>query len=581
MKTAVSKNPFIAITYETTESNKPGSWRFFTPRYQDRTSQCSAACPVGEDISMIALLVKQGLFKKAWETILRENPLPGVCGRVCFHPCESVCTRMDFDSPVAVHTIERFLADEAAGDDLQTTLEKLPSKTQRIAIIGSGPTGLSAAWFLTMLGYSCDIFEALPEAGGILRWGIPEYRLPRAVLQSETARIESQGARILTKNAVSSESFNDLRKSYSAVFLGCGHSHSTPLAITGETAESVKDGLAFLRRVRQGERPVCDGFSVVIGGGNTAVDVARTITRFGGKAAILYRRRRQDMPAIEDEISMALEEGVELEELVAPSAIEPRGSQFRLLLRKMKIEGQDQDGCGRVVPEGGKTFERDVDHVFKATGAEAAQTWYNTPQAQRGVMGFSHCVLSLDDSGSPLIYGGDLTNEIKNVSWAIASGKQAAMVLDTYFERGIDEIKPRLDACRVGNGPALSMEVYLGGSRGVRSSHIVQYEEINTDYFHFEHRIAQPRLSIEERRGSFEEIDLSIPAKAAIKESERCFNCGLCNQCDNCYVFCPDAAVIRGKHMENRHINYDYCKGCGVCAVECPRNALIMGKERL
>ncbi|TRZ53968.1 glutamate synthase, partial [bacterium] len=164
MNVAMSQKPFVAITYETTESNKTGSWRFFKPRYQDKTSPCSAGCPAGEDIGMIEMLAKQGLFKEAWETILRENPLPGVCGRVCFHPCESVCNRKDFDSPVAIHTIERFLADTAAGNNLKTTLERHPPKNQRIAVIGAGPAGLSAAWFLTMLGYPCDILEALPEA---------------------------------------------------------------------------------------------------------------------------------------------------------------------------------------------------------------------------------------------------------------------------------------------------------------------------------------------------------------------------------------------------------------------------------
>ena len=579
MSVAMGQKPFVVITYETTESNKTGSWRFLKPRYQDKQSPCSAGCPAGEDIGMIEMLARQGLFNEAWEMILRENPLPGVCGRVCFHPCESVCNRKDFDSPIAVHTLERFLADTAAGKGLATTPQKLPKRNQRIAVIGAGPAGLSAAWFLSMLGYPCDIFEALPEAGGILRWGIPEYRLPLAVLQSEIARIRSQGVHILTKKAVSSESFHELRRSYSAVFLGCGHAHGAPLGIAGETPESVKDGLDFLRRARQGERPLCDGFSVVIGGGNTAVDVARTITMSGGNAAILYRRRREDMPAFGDEIAMALEEGVGLEELVAPSAIECHDGRLRLLLRKMKIKGRDKDGRGRIVFDGKKTVKKVVDHIFAATGATAAELWYSPPLAQRGVIGFSHCVLLLEEGGAPVIYGGDLTNEAKNVAQAIASGKQAAMVLDTYFERGIDEIKPRLEACVVGDGPALSMEAYLGGPRGLRSSHLVQYAEINTDYFQNETRVTQPRLAVEDRSRSVNEIELPITAETALRESGRCFNCGLCDECDNCYVFCPDAAVIRGQNMENRHINYDYCKGCGVCFTECPRHAVIMGEE--
>jgi Pyruvate/2-oxoacid:ferredoxin oxidoreductase delta subunit len=287
------------------------------------------------------------------------------------------------------------------------------------------------------------------------------------------------------------------------------------------------------------------------------------------------------MPAFGDEIAMALEEGVELEELVAPSAIEYHNGRLRLLLRKMKIKGQDKDGRGRIVFDGKKTVKKVIDHVFAATGATAAEPWYSPPLAQRGVMGFSHCVLLLEAGGAPVIYGGDLTNEAKNVAQAIASGKQAAMVLDTYFERGIDEIKSRLEACVVGDGPALSMEAYLGGPRGGRSSHLVQYGEINTDYFQNETRVTQPRLAVEDRSCSFNEIELPITAESALREAGRCFNCGLCDECDNCYVFCPDAAVIRSGNMENRHINYDYCKGCGVCAVECPRYALIMGGEGL
>ena len=245
MKVAIIPKPFVAITYETTESNKTGSWRFLKPRYQDKTSPCSTGCPAGEDIGMIEMLAKQGLFKEAWEAILREDPLPGVCGRVCFHPCESACNRKDFDSPIAIHTLERFLADAAAGCDLTTTLEKLPQKKQRIAIIGAGPAGLSAAWFLSVLGYPCDIFEALPEAGGILRWGIPEYRLPAAVLQSEIARVEGLGVRMYTNKAVASDTFDELRKSYGAVFLGCGHAHGTPLGLTGETRKLLRTAWIF------------------------------------------------------------------------------------------------------------------------------------------------------------------------------------------------------------------------------------------------------------------------------------------------------------------------------------------------
>ncbi|MDD5169131.1 MAG: FAD-dependent oxidoreductase, partial [Syntrophales bacterium] len=512
---------------------------------------------------------------------LRENPLPGVCGRVCFHPCEGVCNRQYLDSAIAIHTIERFVANAAARNDLKANLEALPQKPEKIAVIGSGPAGLSAAWFLSLLGYACDIYESLPEAGGILRWGIPEYRLPATVLKSEIGRIESRGIRIFTGKPVSASEVEQMRSCYQGIFLGCGYSRGTPLGIEGETPEAVKDGLEFLKSVRLGERPSCQGLSAVIGGGNTAVDVARTVVRLGGKAAILYRRRREDMPAFEEEVVMALEEGVVLYELLAPASIRPERDLYQLTLHRMRVEGRDRDGRGRIVPDGEEHVQMEVERIFTATGASAAEPWYDPPATGQGAINLSHCTLTVDERGHVLMYGGDLTNTIKNVTQAIASGKQAAMALDTYFRQGIGEIESRLAACRVGDGPALSMEIYMGGPRKSRSPHIVRHEEINTDYFHYEARITQPRLLVEERTGSFDEIDMKISANLAIREAERCFNCGLCNQCDNCWLFCPDVAVIRGRDMENRHIDFDYCKGCGLCAAECPRNAVTLSEEEL
>jgi NADPH-dependent glutamate synthase beta subunit-like oxidoreductase len=574
-----TKPLFMSRSHVTTESNKTGTWRYIRPRYQEKTSPCSAACPAGEDVARIEMLAGQSAFKEAWETILLENPFPGVCGRVCFHPCESECNRKNFDSPIAVHSLERFLSDTSVRNQLKASFKRLSKKPQKIAIVGSGPAGLSAAWFLSMLGYDCDVFESLPKAGGILRWGIPEYRLPLAILQSDIGRIAERGVRIFTGRSISSESFSELRKKYNAVFLGCGYSRGRSLGIVGETESAVADGLAFLREIRNGGRPSCKGLSVVIGGGNTAIDVARSVIRLGGKAVILYRRRRQDMPSFEEELMMALEEGVELSELLAPIKIESYGNQYRLTLQQMKIEGQDKDGRGRIAPDGDKTSEMIVERVFAATGADVAESWHTPPSLGKGLAAFSHCSAFLETGDVPVVYGGDLTNEVKNVTHAVASGKQAAMVLDTFFQQGVDAIESRLMASRVGNGPSLSMEIYMSGRRSARSKQVVPYNEINADYFQFESRFAQPRLLAGERTESFDEIDLSISPFLAMREAGRCFNCGLCNECDNCYHFCPDLSVIRGKNIEDRHIDYDYCKGCGVCVVECPRNAMILGEE--
>jgi len=575
-----AENPIHIMPRSTqsTEANKTGSWRYLRPRYEEKTAPCSAACPAGEDIGRVEMLTAQGLFKEAWETILRENPFPGVCGRVCFHPCEGACNRGEFDDPIAIHSLERFLADTAERDDLKPLLERLPSRPEKVAIAGAGPSGLAAAWFLTQLGYTCDVFEASAEAGGILRWGIPLYRLPIVALRREIAQIEAQGVRIQTGKPVTADFLKDLEKSYQAVYLACGHARTTALRVPGEELEGVGNGLKFLGKIRNGEQPPVKGVSAVIGGGNTAVDVARSIVRLGGEALILYRRRRQDMPAFGDEVQMALEEGVKLTELVAPARVKKDGGRCVVTLRQMKVTGEE-GGRGRVEPDGDKTIEVVVDRLFKATGAEAAEGWHNPPAAGKGLLSLSHCSLVIPDGRPAVAYGGDVTNDIKSVVHAVASGKQAAIALDALFREGPDAVLPKIEACTVGNGPSLSMEVYMGGERRLRNRHVVAYGEINKDYFRYAPRMTQPRLVREERVRTFTEIDLRVSGNIAMREAERCFNCGLCNQCDNCHLFCPDLSVIHDQSAQGRHINYDYCKGCGLCVVECPRNAMTLEEE--
>ena len=570
---------FMPRSHTSTEANKTGSWRFLRPRYDEKTAPCSAACPAGEDIARIEMLTAQGLFKEAWETILKENPFPAVCGRVCFHPCGSVCNRGEFDAPVAVHVMERFLAETALRYDLKPLLDRVPAKKEKIAVVGAGPSGLSAACFLNRLGYSCDVFEAASEPGGILRWGIPEYRLPLSALRSEIARIESEGVRIMTDKRLPADFVDRAGESYEAVFIGCGHGRTTMLRIPGEDTGGVEDGLEFLNRIRGGEAPAVDGLSAVIGGGNTAVDVARSIMRLGGKAVILYRRRRRDMPAFQEEVDMALEEGVEIKELLAPAGVVKDRKGLLIIMRPMKVVGEDEGGRSRVEPAMGKTQEFRVRRIFKATGAEAVDERYNPPGRRRNVLVLDNGVLVDRPKGPAVFFGGDLVNETKSVTHAVASGKAAAIALDTLFREGFKAVRGRAVGCAIGNGKALSMEVYLGGERRLRNPHVVRFEEVNTDYFRFAPRITQPRLMREERLNTFKEINLKISATLAIREAERCFNCGVCNRCDNCYLFCPDIAVMREQDLAGRHVNYDYCKGCGICVVECPRNAMTLEEE--
>jgi len=571
---------FISKSHLTTESNKTGSWRFLRPRYHEKTAPCSVACPAAEDISRIELLTTRGLFKEAWETILMENPFPAVCGRICHHPCEKVCNRREFDEAIAIHTIERFLGETAARDSLKPSLERSPARKQKIAIVGAGPGGLAAAYFLARLGYACDVYEVMPEPGGALGWGIPSYRLVVAALKEEIARIAELGVGIHCGKELSEEFLAQAKNSYDAVFLGGAQRHGSRLDIPGEDSISVKDGLAFLQRVKKGDTPTLRGTVAVIGGGNTAVDVARCAVRLGAKALIVLQERLQDMAAFENEVRMALEEGVEILELCRPARIDTANGELLLTLQRMKVVDVDAQGKAHVSPDAGKTEAFRISRVFKALDTEAAEPWMNLPASDKGVLALPNTRLLRTAQGLPVVFGGDLATPVKSVSHAIASGKEAALALDVLFREGSDAILPRLTACTIGDGRSLSMEVYIGGPRSQRSSHVVRYNEINIDYFQFTPRIAQPRLLKEERIRSFAEIDLRISSNLAMQEAGRCFNCGICNQCDNCRLFCPDLAVKREKSPRGRGINYDYCKGCGICVKECPRNAMSLEEEK-
>lgn len=573
---------FIPHSSISTAVNKTGSWRFFHPKYEEKTAPCSAACPVGQDIPRIEMLASRGQLKDAWQTILEENPFPAACGRVCFHPCESACNRASMDEPVAIHHMERFLGDTALNGQTMADFDIKPPTGKKIAIVGAGPAGLAAAYFITRLGYECDVFEAASEPGGLLRRGIPAYRLPRAILEHEIARIKNAGVHIHCKSPVNERLLENLKKDYAGLFVGCGYGRSFILNIEGE--EFASDGLEFLNRLGVGERISYFGTAAVIGGGNTAIDVARSLARLGAAPLIVYRRRIQDMPAFEPEVAMAAEEGVRIMELVTPIRIrETAGDSssslpgYELTLQKMKVSKTETSGRARVIPDGMDTETIAVQNIFVAIGAVAEDLWQFPDPEETKSLRLSHC--RFFDQQTPLIYGGDLTSPLKSVTDAIASGKQAAMALDTYFAHGADAIEAKLAGCRVGAGPALSMAVYLGKDRKNRTAHIVNYDEIVSDYFQSAARNIPSAIDAGQRIRSFTEIESTLDNNAAKKEADRCFNCGICASCDYCRLYCPEMAVMVDK--ARRSINMDFCKGCGVCATECPRNAMALEEEIL
>ncbi|MFP4389510.1 MAG: FAD-dependent oxidoreductase [Desulfococcaceae bacterium] len=570
---------YISRSLTTTEGNLTGTWRFVRPSYDEKTAPCSAACPAGEDIARVEMLAGRNLFRDAWETILRENPFPSVCGRVCFHPCEGACNRAELDAPVAIHHLERHIGDNALSEDFlvppalpdgRPVPDRKGGGSKRIAVAGAGPAGLSAAYFLARLGYGVEVFESEAEAGGLLRWGIPAYRLPAPVLREEIARLGDFGVRLRLKTPITKGFFSEAADRFDGLVIACGFGRSVTPRVPGE--EHARDGLTFLHDVRNGGGGNPGGTAAVIGGGNSAVDVARTLVRMGARAVIVYRRRRQDMPAFGHEIEMALAEGVEIRELLAPAGIERDENGLALTVTPMRVsEMETSEGRARVVPDGDRTETLNVDHVFLAIGAEPADTRHVAPPE---AVHLGHAVFQ--DEDLPRVWAGDLTTPVQSVADAIGSGKQAAMALDTRFRDGAAAVPQAVAASRIADGPAHSMEIYLNGRRGERKPHVVGFSDINADYFPKADRVAAPVLEPATRRASFDELEKPFPAEAALAEAARCFNCGICNDCDNCRLFCPEVAIRMDK---TRRINYDYCKGCGICVTECPRSAMSLSEE--
>jgi NADPH-dependent glutamate synthase beta subunit-like oxidoreductase len=572
----VEKIPlFISRSHILTDINKTGSWRFVRPIYREKTAPCSTACPAGEDIARIEMFFNQKRYEDALKTILLENPFPSVCGRVCFHPCERVCNRADHDEPVAIHAMERFIGDTAIRDELKPRLKTLPANGKTVCIIGAGPAGLAAAYFLSRLGYSCDVYEARSEPGGILRWGIPRYRLPDAVLACEIERIKTYGITISCNTPTTQDFIEDAKNRYHAFFIGCGHGRSLKMNISGE--HMAVDGLEYLNLLRKGETLPSNLTAAVIGGGNTAIDVARSLVRQGTTTTLIYRRRKQDMPAFKDEVEMAVHEGVIIMELFSPVEIGKDAGEFVLSLQRMKTGSMKTDGGrARVVPADRLIHHFRARKIFTAIGAEPSDPWQSPLQKNNETLHLSHCTLTTSDP--PFLFGGDLTNTVKSVPDAVASGKQAAMAIDIFFKQGRHAVTDQLNSCRVGNGLGLSMARYMGESHPDRRLDVVSFENINLDYFPHAPRVEIKTLKLDERVHSFDEIKTTLTIDQAVKESRRCFNCGTCNACDNCRIFCPEIAVIL-KGAERR-IDLDYCKGCGICVVECPRSAMELQEER-
>ncbi len=572
--------PEIVMSEASMLWNRTGAWRYIRPLYCDKTPPCNQGCPAGNDIEGFLNLVEKEEYTKAWQLIKEENPFPRVCGRVCYHPCETACNRGQHDRAVAINILERFIGDQAPK---KHKIEKLRDASgKKVAVIGAGPAGLTAAYHLARLGHSVVVYESLEKPGGILRFGIPEYRLPNEVLDDEIADVTSLGVEIKCKTQVGKDiTWKDLEK-FDSIFVATGVQASRKLDIENIDAKGVFAGLEFLRKVTRKDDVQLGPRTVVVGGGNTAVDAARSALRLGSRVTICYHRSQNEMPAFPEEVEEAGKEGVVFDMLSQPvRVIEDGGKVVGIEMRRTKLGEPDESGRRRPVSVPGSEYIIQATSILTAIGENSDVSFLpKEVQVKWGQIIIDEFGLS----NHPGVFaGGDVALDNHNVAVAIGSGKAAALAIDSYLLG--KEVKSIKDRVIIGNEGAVSVSSYLetgnahAKNRGCKT--VVSFDDININYFEKNERSKQAKLEISERASNFIEVHQGLSEQAAKKDSMRCFHCGVCTMCDNCYTYCPDIAIQqKGEKTWGYDIDFDYCKGCGVCVHECPRSAMMMEDEQ-
>ncbi len=541
-------NKPFAITLEVGSSlaNKTGSWRTMRPEYLDRLPPCNAACPAGENIQSWLYHAEGGDYESAWRALVADNPLPAIMGRVCYHPCETACNRALHDAAVGINSVERFLGDAA----LKKGWAFAPPAAgtgKRVLVVGAGPSGLSAAYHLRRLGHAVKIVEAGPLAGGMMRFGIPKYRLPREVLDGEVRRILDLGVELELGRKVTDIRAEMAAGRFDAAFLAVGAHIGKRAYIPAGSAARMLDAVSVLRGMEGEDKPMLGRRVVVYGGGNTALDVARTARRLGASEAIIvYRRTREKMPAHDFEVEEALQEGVMIKWL---STIRNMADEGTLTVEKMTL-----DDKGFPQPTG--EFETlEADSLVLALGQDVDLSLLD------GVPGLEIrdgvAVVGPDMmTGFPgLFAGGDMVPSERTVTVAVGHGKKAARHIDAWLRDTRHAPPPKHE--------------------------LAAFDKLNTWYYSDASKTVRPMLDVARRSSTFDEVVQGLDESNALFEARRCLSCGNCFECDNCYGVCPDNAIIKLGPGQRYEINYDYCKGCGICVEECPCGAINMVPEKI
>lgn len=539
--------PFaITLDVGTSRANKTGSWRTERAVYTNRMPPCNDACPAGEDIQGWLYEAEEGGpgYERAWRRIMEDNPFPAIMGRVCYHPCETACNRGQLDEAVGINSVERFVGDEAIRQGWTVSVT-VPPSGRRVLVVGAGPSGLAAAYHLALRGHDVTIKEAGPMAGGMMRFGIPRYRLARDVLDAEVQRILDLGVTLELDTKVTD--LDALRGEYDAVFLAVGAQLGKRAYIPAGSAAHVLDAVDMLRDVETGEKPLLGRRVAVYGGGNTAMDAARTAKRLGAsEAVVVYRRTKDRMPAHESEIAEAEDEGVLFTWLTTIKQVDAG----RLVVERMEL-----DEAGFPQPTG-ELDELDADSLVLALGQDTDLSLLDGVPGlvvEDGVVSVGPDLMT----GCPGVFaGGDMVPFERSVTVAVGHGKRAARCIDDWLSGAAPEPAVR---------PALAT-----------------FDTLNTWYYSDAPRAHRPVLDRARRESTFDEVVLGHDEATALLEARRCMSCGNCFGCDNCYGVCPDNAVLKlGEPGKDYLINLDYCKGCGICVAECPSGAIQMVPEEI